>query len=60
MEISFKKHWDSNGYCYTQAVSITISQYHKIEDIMFREIADRKSTRLNSSHTDISRMPSSA
>mgnify|MGYP003338204474 CR=1 FL=1 len=25
-----------------------------------KEIADRKSTRLNSSHTDISRMPSSA
>ena len=29
---------------------------HKIEQI----IRDRKSTRLNSSHTDISRMPSSA
>ena len=26
----------------------------------YRRIADRKSTRLNSSHTDISRMPSSA
>ena len=26
----------------------------------FRELLDRKSTRLNSSHTDISRMPSSA
>ncbi len=26
----------------------------------FAELRDRKSTRLNSSHTDISRMPSSA
>ena len=26
----------------------------------YRELEDRKSTRLNSSHTDISRMPSSA
>ena len=35
-----------------------------IEDILPREAlnatGDRKSTRLNSSHTDISRMPSSA
>ena len=29
-------------------------------DISSQSIADRKSTRLNSSHTDISRMPSSA
>ena len=30
------------------------------EKVFSRGIADRKSTRLNSSHTDISRMPSSA
>ena len=30
------------------------------EDTIYRSKADRKSTRLNSSHTDISRMPSSA
>ena len=29
-------------------------------DFIRDEVADRKSTRLNSSHTDISRMPSSA
>ena len=28
--------------------------------VIFKQIADRKSTRLNSSHTDSSRMPSSA
>ena len=32
----------------------------KIGDETYSLIADRKSTRLNSSHTDISRMPSSA
>ena len=31
-----------------------------ITEVDERQIADRKSTRLNSSHTDISRMPSSA
>ena len=30
------------------------------ENFDINEIIDRKSTRLNSSHTDISRMPSSA
>ena len=28
--------------------------------VAFQKVKDRKSTRLNSSHTDISRMPSSA
>ena len=32
----------------------------KADDKMEQVILDRKSTRLNSSHTDISRMPSSA
>ena len=31
-----------------------------IRDLLFYFPTDRKSTRLNSSHTDISRMPSSA
>ena len=29
-------------------------------ETVFHDVQDRKSTRLNSSHTDISRMPSSA
>ena len=33
---------------------------HKVEPRKPFEMEDRKSTRLNSSHTDISRMPSSA
>ena len=32
----------------------------KIASILVKDAVDRKSTRLNSSHTDISRMPSSA
>ena len=32
----------------------------RIYDVLMTYLADRKSTRLNSSHTDISRMPSSA
>ena len=31
-----------------------------ISTLLLAGVADRKSTRLNSSHTDISRMPSSA
>ena len=39
----------------------TIQGLAKISDVSVRtKTADRKSTRLNSSHTDISRMPSSA
>ena len=33
---------------------------HNIEDASIVSLLDRKSTRLNSSHTDSSRMPSSA
>ena len=33
---------------------------HRLVDYHGRWLVDRKSTRLNSSHTDISRMPSSA
>ena len=35
----------------------TFAAHEKVEDTVME---DRKSTRLNSSHTDISRMPSSA
>ena len=34
--------------------------YHNLVNKLLTERRDRKSTRLNSSHTDISRMPSSA
>ena len=34
--------------------------FNELVDFVEVELADRKSTRLNSSHTDISRMPSSA
>ena len=39
---------------------ITVEQAKKIIQGIDSDIIDRKSTRLNSSHTDISRMPSSA
>ena len=39
------------------AVPNTVAELHKSSKVCLR---DRKSTRLNSSHTDISRMPSSA
>ena len=44
---------DAGSY-YDQLAKYQISVDH------IRELPDRKSTRLNSSHTDISRMPSSA
>ena len=37
-----------------------LAQWHAEEDRALVGYEDRKSTRLNSSHTDISRMPSSA
>ena len=40
--------------------SITVPAFGDKEDLRYCGILDRKSTRLNSSHTDISRMPSSA
>ena len=57
----------SNGNCYyigneNSAILIDIGIYYKrlIERLNETGLEDRKSTRLNSSHTDISRMPSSA
>ena len=40
--------------------TLTIGSYGEITLAQARQELDRKSTRLNSSHTDISRMPSSA
>ena len=43
------------------AVGVSRQQHMAISEQEFNQgAADRKSTRLNSSHTDISRMPSSA
>ena len=36
------------------------AEFSETSDGVFNDKIDRKSTRLNSSHTDISRMPSSA
>ena len=53
--------------CQTLAVAGAVAGYHPPEfipvdlaEIIVFALLDRKSTRLNSSHTDISRMPSSA
>ena len=57
----FMKNWeddDDGEYCSTRQDLIDAVS---VADVIGIEIeADRKSTRLNSSHTDISRMPSSA
>ena len=52
-------YWDSR--IYELAYNVEEPYLNKIEEGYKNEImSDRKSTRLNSSHTDISRMPSSA
>ena len=38
----------------------SLSGIPSLKEIIIQKLKDRKSTRLNSSHTDISRMPSSA
>ena len=45
---------------FAQAIPGTLNWYNGTGNGMFTELADRKSTRLNSSHEWISRMPSSA
>ena len=54
---------DENGKVLRRAATLTSdrdkSAYTYFHRLVFN-IKDRKSTRLNSSHTDISRMPSSA
>ena len=47
------------GYSDITSPTFVISRFHR-GAIPLIHVEDRKSTRLNSSHTDISRMPSSA
>ena len=70
--MEFTAHDDDNGYSFPLIVlvnqgSASASEIvagalrdHKRAIIVGTQTLDRKSTRLNSSHTDISRMPSSA
>ena len=45
----------------TDEASVVVDSFYDLSNrLTQREKRDRKSTRLNSSHTDISRMPSSA
>ena len=61
VKASRKPKFKVRGYTRCQRCGRPHAVYQKfgICRVCFREI-DRKSTRLNSSHTDISRMPSSA
>ena len=57
--------WFGRLQRYVNDVKADINREIELEELrkfktQFEEAADRKSTRLNSSHTDISRMPSSA
>ena len=49
-------------YLYTSFYDVVYSDYIRLVNSYLPDVwnPDRKSTRLNSSHTDISRMPSSA
>ena len=53
-----------NGMSVQQIVDVFTARGSRLTEATFRKYVqlglDRKSTRLNSSHTDISRMPSSA
>ena len=54
------KHYNAT-LCYVAVTNATPSSVaHNPEELAEKLDADRKSTRLNSSHTTISRMPSSA
>ena len=57
------KRLKDEGY-WVRAVDLDAPKFEKTaaDHFVYRDlrVADRKSTRLNSSHTDISRMPSSA
>ena len=64
--IDFDVEYTYHGGCRQTDVDPGEDPYIEFESIsingveVFEIISDRKSTRLNSSHTDISRMPSSA
>ena len=56
---------DADGFRWPNGARLAVYLGFNIEHFAFGEglganLGDRKSTRLNSSHTDISRMPSSA
>ena len=53
MNVAQQNSKGKNGKVFKPVEIITAEKYEQLE-------VDRKSTRLNSSHTDISRMPSSA
>ena len=59
--------WDFGGY--QEGIMVVADRLHQYDSLWvmndsvlgpMTNVTDRKSTRLNSSHTDISRMPSSA
>ena len=54
--------WTDLGEYVTEALKVDDYQLFQVEptEAQYIRITDRKSTRLNSSHTDSSRMPSSA
>ena len=52
--------FDEENSRYERKFLVSDMHYHDIEQQIRLHPSDRKSTRLNSSHTDISRMPSSA
>ena len=58
IRVSLLKEFESNNFL--QAGGDTYSRGHLRTIARVLNVEDRKSTRLNSSHTDISRMPSSA
>ena len=51
---------ENNDVSMSDFVALSILEAMYRADVYSKTIKDRKSTRLNSSHTDISRMPSSA
>ena len=60
-DVAFEKMLKRSGKAYDKAMPEADTTYGEMEvKPLGRAKPDRKSTRLNSSHTDISRMPSSA
>ena len=59
-KIVFSSNWQMNDWAVKLGIPLTDKLQVIETPIEPLELKDRKSTRLNSSHTDISRMPSSA
>ena len=57
-------YFSNHGFISDTAIELTSTNHRLIEDVAFLcsrlNVQDRKSTRLNSSHSSVSRMPSSA